>query len=57
MRIRVGGGKPEFIGLEVDRLGAFSVSPDGQRIAYARTVTTSNKLWAIDVSQALQKIR
>ena len=57
MRIGVNGGQPEFTGLEVDRIGTWSLSPDGQRLAYARTVTTSNELWAIDVTQALQKIR
>jgi Tol biopolymer transport system component len=50
MRIPVSGGQPEFTGLETRYLGPFSVSPDGQRMAFTVTDVSGNELWAADLS-------
>lgn len=52
MRIASSGGEPEFTGIEVERLDAFDVSPDGTRVIYSTlgAVGGREELHRIDVS-------
>jgi hypothetical protein len=48
MRLSIDGGKPEFIGLEVDnRTQNLDLSPDGSRIAFSNAKRVQ-ELWALD---------
>ncbi len=52
MRIASSGGDPEFTGIEVERLDAFDVSPDGTRVIYSTLGAAGGReeLHRIDVS-------
>jgi Tol biopolymer transport system component len=54
MRIALSGGKPEPIGLDVDALSAFDISPDGTRIAYSAS-RNATEIWSLELSSLLRK--
>lgn len=52
MRISASGGKPEPIGLTVDSLSGFDISPDGSRIAYSAR-RNATEIWALELASVL----
>jgi Tol biopolymer transport system component len=59
IRVPVAGGAVEESGLEIERLNAMSISPDGSRLAYSTLNPEGwgELLWSLDVAAILRSDR